>query len=285
MKKIYNILAIAAAGVMLFACTEKEDTYTPGVAEDTNCTRISFPKQTVCDYELDPEDASANTVRIEAIRKGDVTEGVTVPLVVTQLPADSAFVFTHTDLVFEAGKDTASFTVSFPEAQIGVEYTCHVMVADPKFGSVYTRDTTYFSFSFLKVKWTTIAKGTYYSGRYGAIPDIPLQACETFPGRYRFTTDLFAEPLVFSVYGKEKQGQGYTYYNFSFTAPNSGDWRSNYGEYIYVYSAAEWYGNSGYNDDYTEFSPSSLYWAAYVVYGISAGSFKAGWDEWEGTAI
>lgn len=280
MKKIYNILAIAAAGAMLFACTEKEDVYTPGAKEDTNCTRISFPEQTVCDYELDPADASSNTVRIEAIRKGDVTEAVTVPLVITQVPADSAFIFTHTDLAFEAGKDTASFTVSFTEAQVGVEYTCHVMVADPKFGSVYTRDTTYFSFSFLKVKWNTLTKGTYNSVRYGAVADVSLQACETFPGRYRFI-DLFAEPLVFTLYGKEQSDEEGKFYNFSFVGPNTGQFNSTYGEYLYCVSYAEYTGKSSDNDTSTYFYPETNTWYSYNLYVISLGYFNYGWDNFK----
>lgn len=216
MKQIKYIIALSAAVALLASCMQKEEPYVPGEPDLANSYRISFPEQVVTPYEVDPNDPAASTVTITATRK--VTSGkITVPLVIEQVPFDEDFVFENTELVFEDGQETAQFKVTFTKAEVGKEYTCHVMVADPQYASMYSsEDTPFISFSFLKVAWETLATGTLDSWyAEDQVPGVTFQHCLTFPERYRFI-DPYDEgfDLLFTTYGEEKtDDDGDTYFN------------------------------------------------------------------------
>lgn len=256
MKKIKYLVALSAAAALLFSCTEKELSYVAGKPDQADSYRVSFPAQKiVSSYEIDPSDASANTVTIKATRQN--TQGkITVPLVIQQVPFDKDFVFENTDLVFEDGASTASFQVSFPNAEVGVEYSCHIMVEDPAYAWSYSpEDKPYVSFSFLKVQWETLATGTlqsYFAKTYltgeANIPNVKLQHCVTFPERYRIADPYYGSGthIVFTLFGKEKKSaKGLTYYNVrvaptetTFTYPNKG--------LISFQDVGYWQGNDAY---------------------------------------
>ena len=216
MKKFTYIFAILVAGMFVNSCLdEKVEPYTPAVPDVDGCYRVSFPEQTVCAYELDPTDETASTVTIKAKRK--VTTGkITVPITITQVPFDKDFVFTNTELVFEDGDDETTFQVSFPTAETGVDYACHITIEDPQYASAFAKDTTYFSFNFIKVKWETKAVGVIDSWwAEDIVPDVTLQHCETFPERYRFVDPYgYGKDLLFTTVGEEQEDKdGDKFYN------------------------------------------------------------------------
>ena len=279
MKKINYILALLAVGALAFACTEKEEVYTPGEDDVEGCYRVSFPQQTVLTaYELDPEDETAATVTIKAKRQ--VTSGkITVPITIEQVPFDSAFVFTHTDLVFEDGAADATFEVSFPKAAVGVEYICHVMVTDPQYVSMYSADTTYISFKFLKVSWETLATGTFSESiAFGAtVPDVKLQHCVTFPERYRLVDPLgFGQDITFTSVGEKQEDKDGEYYVLSLKPQESGYVYGSYGM-VYVRDVASWQGDDYYLDG-SRYYIADNYVQLFVQWYVSAGSFGYGYD-------
>ena len=278
MKKFKYIVALSAAAALLFSCTEKELSYIAGKPDQADSYRVSFPAQKiVASYEIDPTDVAASTVTVRATRQN--TQGkITVPLVILQVPFDKDFVFENTDLVFEDGASTASFQVSFPNAEVGVEYTCHIMVEDPAYAWMYSpEDKPFVSFTFLKVQWETLATGSLNSWwMEGVVPNITFQHCITYPERYRFVDPYgFGQDLVFTKFGKEQTStSGLTYYNLR-VAPT--ETPATYGSYgsIYYRDLGYWQDDDTYatwNTYYPDLNTVTLYMQWYV----SAGSLGYG---------
>ena len=283
MKKFTYLLAFCAAVALLFSCTKKEEPYVPGEPDLTDSYRISFPAQTITPYEVNPDDPAASTVTITATR--EVTSGrITVPLVIEQVPFDAEQVFEHTDLVFEDGAATAQFQVSFPKAEIGKEYSCHIMIDDPKYASLYSQDSTpYVSFKFIKLKWETKATGTLNSWyAEGAIPNVVLQHCETYPERYRFV-DPYGEgfDLAFTTFGEEKTDEDGDKFYYCRVAPT--ETPSTYGSYgaISYRDLGYWQADDSFaklNTFYPDYNSVTLYINWYVSagnLGYGAESFRA----------
>lgn len=277
MKKYNYIFALCAAASLLFSCTEKE-IYIPGEPDLKDGYQVSFPQQTIVpSYEIDPTDPAANTVTVKATRK-NTAGAITVPIVIEQVPSDAPQVFEATNLVFEAGQETATFQVSFPDAEIGVEYTCHIMIDDPQYASMYALDSKpYVSFSFLKVKWETLATGSLDSWfMEDVLPGVTLQHCETFPERYRFLDPYgVGVNLVFTLFGDEKQDQdGNRYYNCR-VAPTETPFT--YGSYgaISFRDVGYWQNNDAYAA-WNLFYPDDNYVSLTLQWYVAAGSLGYG---------
>ena len=276
MKKYSYIFALCVSATLLFSCTKKEEAYIPGEPDQSSGYQVSFPEQKIVpSYEIDPSDPTASTVTITATRK-NTTDAITVPIVIEQVPFDAPQVFQATDLVFEAGQETATFQVSFPDAEVGVEYTCHIMIDDPKYASMYASDSKPFaSFTFLKVKWETIATGTLNSWWMGGlVPDVTLQHCETFPERYRFVDPFgYGVDLLFTTYGEEKEDDtGDKYYNCR-VAPTFAYVHTSYGN-VQFRDLGYWQGDDSYGT-WNKYYPGDNYTVLNLQWYVSAGSF--GW--------
>ena len=283
MKKFKYIVALSAAAALLFSCTEKELSYVAGKPDQADSYRVSFPAQKiVASYEIDPKDASATTVTVKATRQK--TEGkITVPLVIQQVPFDKDFVFQNTDLVFEDGASTATFQVSFPNAEVGVEYFCHIMVEDPAYAWNYSpEDKPYVSFSFLKVEWETVATGSYSSFFGNKIlkkkdyTNVALEHCVTFPERYRIV-DPFGKgfSIPFTVYGKEKKSaSGATYYNVRIAPTETPLTYGSYGA-ISFRDVGYWQGDDSFGE-WNEFYPDLGIADLWMQWYVSAGSLGYG---------
>lgn len=277
MKQIKYIFALSAAVALLASCMQKEEPYVPGEPDLANSYRISFPEQVVTPYEVDPNDPAASTVTITATRK--VTSGkITVPLVIEQVPFDEDFVFENTELVFEDGQETAQFKVTFTKAEVGKEYTCHVMVADPQYASMYSsEDTPFISFSFLKVAWETLATGTLDSWwAEGVIPGVTLQHCVTFPERYRFV-DPYEDgwDLVFTTFGDEKKDkEGKAYFNCRVAPTVTSTVYGPYGN-VTIKDLGYWQGDDKYAAMNT-FYPDSKAVTLYIQWSVSLGNIGYG---------
>lgn len=278
MKTFNYIFAILAAGALLASCGEKEDAYVWGEEENANCYGITFPDQTVCDYELDPEDPAASVVTINAHRA--VTTGdITVPVTIRQWPYDDEYVFAHTDLKFADGESDASFQVSFTNAEIGKEYECHITIEDPQYASLYKKEVNFISFKFMKVSWETLAVGTLDSWwAEEEIPDVTLQHCLTFPDRYRLVDPYgYGSDVVFTTTGEAKTDKdGGTYYNVRVAPTFSGYTHSSYGAVYYqdyAYATA-----SDDNIKYCYIYPDYAVVQLTLNWYVSAGSFGTGYE-------
>lgn len=284
MKNIKYIIAVLAAGAVLSACSEEEK-YTKGAPEQENTYDVYFPTQTVTDYELDPTDESASTVTV-TVKRANTSGAITVPITIEQAPDTTAFVFTATEVSFEDGEDETTFQISFPDALIGVEYICHVLVDDPAYAKVYSYNPdqpAFLSFKFIKVSWTTIATGTYKSWYFGDKPGVELQKCDQNDKALRLLNPFLGGDgciLALSIIGDAKEDEdGETYYNLALEPQFTGYMHPSYGE-MFVQDVAAWQGNAAYRQ-YNLYYPSDGWIDIWDQYYVSAGSFGYNDDYFE----
>lgn len=278
-----SALAIFAVSCDIYPSSSETPYYEAGAYDDPSCYRVSFPEQDVTPYEVDPADASATTVTIYAQRRYP-TGKITVPLTITQDPFDAEFVFENTDLVFEDGQSEASFQVSFPKAEVGKEYVCHVMVTDPQFASMYKNDVTFISFKFMKVSWETVATGVLNSWWEDGsnIPGVVFQHCVTYPERYRFLDPYgYGNDMLITSDNKElKDSNGDTYLIMRVAPQESGYVHSSYGM-INFRDVAAWQGNDAYASA-NKYYPADKYVQLWLQWYVSAGSFGYGYEIFQG---
>lgn len=119
MNKIFKYSFIAFSLVLALgfsACTEEVE-YTPATQIDSNCIKASFVSDNDF-YELAPDESKELTLTV--VR--EKTDGdVTIPL--TVLRNDENMFQIPESVTFAAGQNTATFNITFPNVEIGLEYT------------------------------------------------------------------------------------------------------------------------------------------------------------------
>ncbi len=165
MKNIKYLFSAFVATFLLAGCSD-DPTYTNGEADNPNCYGVYFPTQSKAgSSELDPTDPTTFTFEVSRVKSvGEIT----VPV---QVEASAANVFVVAPITFADGADKASFSVSFPTAEVGKTYTCSIRVTDPAYALTYGTKSTELQFSVRRVKWldvdankTITYKGTAYTG-------------------------------------------------------------------------------------------------------------------------
>ena len=153
MGNIKTLKYILAGFLMTFlyaGCTE-ELTYTPGAEEEPDNYGVYFPTQTSpTELDLDPSEETEVTYRIRRTR---YTDAITVPVVVE---ASQEGIFEIDPIVFGPGEQETEFTVSFPKAERGTEYSCVIRIEDPKYISIYGTRATSLSFSVVRAGWVRL---------------------------------------------------------------------------------------------------------------------------------
>ena len=217
------IYALAATLLVSVSCA-KEEVYTPGEAESTDCYDVYFPEMESTNFEFAPED----TKTIEITVKRSVLEGaLTVPVEITSTPAAD---FTVTDAVFEDGQDETTVTVTVPDAATtGTSYKVEVGVSDTAYALVYGLNPTNAGFTTMVVKWNAIEGAIYQdelwtitAGALGMTPAKPY-ATKTFtiyqrddkPGYYK-VSNLYTDEYLAEIAGKDVTAMGITTYKSSF---------------------------------------------------------------------
>ena len=146
-KTLKYILWAFLATVATAACTEEPD-YISGAGEDPDNYGVYFPTQTsATEVELDPSETPEVTYRVRRTRYVDA---ITVPVTVEASAED---IFEIDPIFFGPGEQETEFTVSFPDAEVGVEYTCNIRIEDPHYIEVYGKRSTSLSFSVIRAGW------------------------------------------------------------------------------------------------------------------------------------
>lgn len=158
--KLFLILSVAAAALVVFSCAQKEAPYESGEVENDNPYNIFFDTLKESAFQLDPADPTQLTFKVFR-DSGSVAEKLTVPVVLTPA-AGSEDIFTLSEVVFPKDSVWTEFTASFPNAEVGKLYSATVAVTDPKFIHIYSDVPKSISFSVQRVKWNSLGKGTYY---------------------------------------------------------------------------------------------------------------------------
>ena len=141
-----------------------EEAAVPGEPEVENCYKVYFPtpQLNATDHTLEP--TAATTLSFIAMREVADYE-INVPVVVTCTGGEEGEnVFNVSEIAFKDGQTETTFTVDFPDAQVGVTYDCTVEVVDPEYALKYGTNPTYVSFSVTRVKWNRVtgANGEQY---------------------------------------------------------------------------------------------------------------------------
>ena len=161
MKKIFISLLFVLP--LLFSCQPQIDPYQPGEEEVAGCYGVYFPSQEATgSHTLDPTMAPEAT--FTAMRKN--TKGaITVPLTVTA----SENVFNVGTLSFADGQSESTFTVSFPNTEMGTTYNLSIAINDPQYASKYQDQPIAFDYSVLRVEWKEFGHATFYEGWWSEV--------------------------------------------------------------------------------------------------------------------
>ena len=147
MKKFYTIILGAVFSLAAISCVpEKQDTWTPGEAEDPFCYGVYFPVQAASGYHIySPTDAPKAEI---TVARTNTSGAITVPVEATY----SDEVFTASAIAFADGQAETTFTLSFPTIEQGKVYSASLTITDPTYASKYSSNAISFDFSVMQVK-------------------------------------------------------------------------------------------------------------------------------------
>jgi hypothetical protein len=154
-KIIFSILSVA---LMFLASCEDEIQREPSPIVPPNCQNVFFPTTNATDLELEPTDPT----RIEVIvSRKNSKSAATVPLKVFN--SDDVFIIPET-VTFDAGEETTSFVVTFPEAEEGIKYSFEIGISGDEYLNPYISDKTSIKISVIRIKWEDIGNGVMIEG-------------------------------------------------------------------------------------------------------------------------
>jgi hypothetical protein len=167
MKNSIKILMMAVVFAIAAGCSE-DATFSPG-PESKHTQNVFFPTVNYKIGEMEPSQPTEFTITVNRTESG---AAITVPVTIT---GTDPSVFTATPISFAADQTETTFTVSFPNAEIGKEYTCTITISDPTYYNTYgTLANMNTTFSFIRMKWDDWARGTYTT----ALPPFPTKTFE-----------------------------------------------------------------------------------------------------------
>lgn len=170
MKSLTKIFsALAALSVLAISC-QKNEPYKPGEPDVEGCQKVYFPSQDLSSYAyLSPDAECAVTIKIA---RENAEEEVVVPVKI-KASEDGIFEIKE-EVAFAANQEETEFTVVFPNAKVGTQYTATFYVDDPAFASKYAALATGIDFSTMRVEWVyvkneagEVADFTFYQGWWG----------------------------------------------------------------------------------------------------------------------
>ncbi len=180
MKRFLSIFALAALScLMLAACSEDED-YVPGQPEDPDCYGVYFPEHRTS-IELDPADGTDLTF---TAARTNTADAITVPVSIKR----GGETFSVSEISFAAGEAQTTFTVSFPDAEVGVTYDFDMIVEDSRYASIYSTNESGLYFNITRVKWNFLGTGTFRYSAFFSGDDVGLELYQ------RDGTDIYRIP-------------------------------------------------------------------------------------------
>ena len=181
MKQIYKtMLAVMASLPFLASCVQ--DLVEKGEPENDSYG-VYFGTLTAAQKSVEFDPAEKAELTFTAFRTVE-DDDITVPVVVSATGAekDASSLFTASTVKFEEGQKETTFTVSFPEAELGVTYSVSVSCKDEKYVKIYSQTPTSVSFNVTRVKWNLV-KGPN-GEEYGSWKDDIFSSMFNIPGRF-----------------------------------------------------------------------------------------------------
>ncbi len=198
------------------SCKQAELPEAFGEAEKENTYGVYFPPQTSStNLQLEADEPTEVTYRV---RRANALDPIIVPAVMTvkvggEEVAEPEKLFKMEPIAFYAGEEEAKFKVTFPDTEIGKEYTVNIRIEDPNYIEIYGKKETGLSFKVLRANWKHLGKGKWrddiISSMYGGIShpnaeiEIDIYEREDLPGYYRM--QVFTKNFVKALFGQEME--------------------------------------------------------------------------------
>ena len=148
--KTIKYLFIVVAALAAASCTE--EVVEKGQPDVDGCYGVYFPEEqeNSGSIDLDPVDSTDLSFTVaRTVETGDITVPVTVK-------ASEEGIFTVDPITFEDGQTETTFSVHFPNAEIGKSYDCEILLEEPQYVSSYTLNAVSVAFSVSRVKWNRV---------------------------------------------------------------------------------------------------------------------------------
>lgn len=209
--KLFNRLSAACLALAAAVGCTDGIAYTPGEPENPGNYGVYFPTQiSATDIQIEPAAKTEVTYRV---RRTNTDDDITVPVVVR---ASEENIFIIEPIEFEDGVSETTFTVYFPDAQVGTTYTCDISIEDPAYASVYGTRSTGLSLSVLRASWKLLGTGRWrddvVSSLYLGVPypnaeiDVQVYEREDMPGYYR--VDAYTSDFIYALFGQSLSTAG-----------------------------------------------------------------------------
>lgn len=185
MKKIFNIVSIISAALLVFACAPKES-YTPGTPDDPNCMGVFFPAQQL-KSAFAPEDQYHVDVKVSRAKaSGDV-------IVPAKVYGNEDEYFFVSPIEFLDGQTETTCTIFFSkDMPLGVEYNLTVAIEDPAYASKYNKNASFINVPVVIENYKYIGEADFsdefeFSYTDGTVPTfkVPLYQNVMDPNEFR----------------------------------------------------------------------------------------------------
>ena len=197
------ILTLLAAGAM-YGCTAEYTDYTPGLPDNENNYGVYFPPQSsTTSLEIEADDPQKNITY--KIRRTRTEDAITVPV---RLDASEEGIFIVPPIRFAEGQRETEFTIQFPRASAGREYTLTITVDDPQYASTYNGNDTALTLTVVCSNWEYIGVGKWrddiLSSVYVNVPnayaevDVDIYERRDMPGMFRM--EVFNQAYVMKLF-------------------------------------------------------------------------------------
>ncbi len=186
MKNIFkSLIVLAAVSAAAVSCKETNE-YEWGEGDIAGCYGVYFPVQEASgSHTLDPTQEPSATITVKRVN----TDGaITVPVVTT---FSENGVFEISPISFENGQSETTFTLSFPNAKEGTNYSASIEIQDPQYASKYNSNPVAIDYSVMRVSWNDFAGTdgkssvvTFTEGWWGEEHDVHIKYYEVNGLRY-----------------------------------------------------------------------------------------------------
>lgn len=182
-----------------------------------------------------------------------------VPVVITNGSENGIdSIFTVSKAHFDEASEFGTFTLSFPKAEIGKEYSVQLAVNDPKFVSYYS-DAASATFTVSRVKWNLIGTGTLTDNFwFEASGSVDIYQKDSDPNVFRIPTPFTSVAansstpidehqsayMILNIMQRNDEVGGVTITMDDlvyFSRTNTGYYHSTYGAYVEIFHPSDLY--------------------------------------------
>ena len=197
---------MAVLPFMALSCAP-EEVYQAGEPDLEGCYGVYFPTQDASgSHAIDPSAPKTVEFVVKRLVKDDE---ITVPVEVT---ASEEGIFTVSELTFADGQTESKITVTFENAQAGVNYSLSLGISDPEYAHVYGSNPNFINYSVIIERYDLLGKALYREDLLTALFKVPnseweveVYTKETQPGVY-FLKNVYQPGICPLIDDKDENG-------------------------------------------------------------------------------